>query len=81
MQLASGSGGLPDPRMSSRSDDICLIGSSRRGSHLQTSAQPWTSESKSVLRLGSGGMRWRGLMTKFQLAMLSNSPLNKIVFT
>ena len=53
VQLTSGSGGVPDPRMSSRSD-ICLIGSSQRSSHLQTSAQPGTSESKCAM----AGFRW-----------------------
>ena len=54
VQLASGSCWIPDLKMSSQSDDICLIGSSRRGSHLQTSAQPRTSESKCAM----AGFRW-----------------------
>ena len=64
-------------------EDIWLIGSSLIA-HLQKAAifrrmpnlcLPY----QCVLRLGSGGMRWRGLMPKFQLAMLANSSPNTIV--
>ena len=83
VQLASDSGIAPDLIMSSRSDDIWLIGSSLMA-HLEEAAISRRMPNlglpnQSVLWLGSGGMRWCGLMPKFQLTMLSNSTPNTSV--